>query len=282
MKRALSFTLALLMILALSACDFSFSSANFANIKMASEINEDTLAPVNITKVFAPDSPIIYVTGEVKNAPSGTIVKAEWIYTQSDPDEAIGTGENEINDTTSVFEFHLTNGGDPFPVGTYNIKLYLDGKIKAEVSFSVEGEAETSTQAPTTAAPATTTAPAVTTAPGATPVFSELKTSLGADEETFEPINVTDTFNQTDEKIYLTGQLDNGTVGKVLSTEWRYVNEDNTTTLIETIDYTLEFTSTIFKFYLPTPDGGWYIGDYEIWLYVDGVYITYIAFTVTA
>jgi len=282
MKRALSFTLALMMILTLSACDFSFSSAKFANIKMASEINEDTLAPVTVTKVFSPDAPIIYVTGEVKNAPSGTVVKAEWLYTQNDPDESIGTGENELTDTTSVFEFHLTNGGDPFPVGTYNIKLYLDGEIKAEVAFSVEGAAETTTVAPTTATPVTTTA-AATTAPGTvTPVFSELKTSLGADEETFEPINVTDTFNQTDEMIYLTGSLDNGTVGQVLSTEWRYVNEDNSTTLIDTIDYTLEFESTIFKFYLPTPDGGWYIGDYEIWLYVNNVYITYIAFRVTA
>jgi len=281
MKKAMLFALTFAMILSLCACNFSFSSANFANIKMASEINEDTLAPVIVTKVFAPDSPIIYVTGEVKNAPSGTVIKAEWIYTQNEPDEPIGTGEDTVEATTNVFEFHLTNGGDPFPVGTYNIKLYLDGKVKAEVGFSVEGDAQTTT--PATTLPTATTTAAATTAPGTvTPVFSDLKTSLGADEETFEPINVTDTFNQTDEKIYLTGSLDNGTVGKVLSTEWRYVNEDNTTTLIDTIDYTLEFTSTIFKFYLPTPDGGWYIGDYEIWLYVDGTYYTYVAFTVTA
>ncbi|HOU10856.1 MAG TPA: hypothetical protein PL044_10240 [Clostridiales bacterium] len=280
MKKALLLTLAFLMILSLCACNFSFSSANFANIKMASEINEDTLAPVTVTKVFPPDAPIIYVTGEVKNAPSGTVIKAEWIYTQPEPDEPIGTGEDTVKATSNVFEFHLTNGGDPFPTGTYNIKMYLDGKIKAEVSFSVEGTAETTTAAPTTAE--TTTAAATTAAAAVKPVFSELKTSLGADEETFEPINVTDHFNQTDDKIYLTGKLDNGTVGKVLSTEWRYVNEDNSTTLIDTIDYTLEYTSTIFRFYLTMPDGGWYIGDYEIWLYVDGTYYTYVSFNVTA
>ena len=108
------------LVLALSACSFSASSANISSAKMATDKDGK-----NPTKTFSPDQPF-YCIVELSNAPDDTKVRAVWTAVRAEGADA-NTKIDEASATSGSgqLQFNLTNQG-PWPTGDYKVDLYLN------------------------------------------------------------------------------------------------------------------------------------------------------------
>ncbi|MEI6579253.1 MAG: hypothetical protein WCN92_07285 [Eubacteriales bacterium] len=103
MKKILVLCMTFSLVLSLCACSFKFSTANFQNLVMASEINEDTFKPITATNTFSTTSPVVYLTGTLKNAMEGTVIKATWRYIENDPASDIDSATYTVKIQTQIF-----------------------------------------------------------------------------------------------------------------------------------------------------------------------------------
>lgn len=125
----------ILMLIFLSSC--SFTTANFSNIAMSSDINSD-FTPVNETTKFSTNTPIFYVSGRVNNAPASTQINGKWYYIDTEPAIFIDESVYLVENTTTSFYFSLSAPDNGWPSGTYSVELYIDGKIEQTLTFTVE------------------------------------------------------------------------------------------------------------------------------------------------
>jgi hypothetical protein len=97
--------------------------------------------PVNITSIFAPGDAAICCSAKLLNAPSGTEVKAQWIYMkgeQKDLNNYMVT-ENKFTSVDSRYlKFSLSKPTSGWPKGYYSLKLSPNGKEKTVVPFKVQ------------------------------------------------------------------------------------------------------------------------------------------------
>ncbi len=128
---------ALFVTMFLLGCEgeVSVSTANFKDLQSASTINDDN-TPKDVTNIFNPDSPIIYITGIVKNAPDGTDIMATWIYSESD--FVIAEISLDLTHINENFKFSLSRPDNGFPEGKYEVKLWIGEKYKESVYFTVQ------------------------------------------------------------------------------------------------------------------------------------------------
>ena len=112
------------MMVALSACSFSASTANISNAKMATHQNGK-----HPTKVFSPDQ-TFYCVADLNNAPKDTKVKAVWTAVKvqgAKPNTQID--EASTKSGSGQLQFNLTNNGS-WPTGDYKVDLYLNNAKK--------------------------------------------------------------------------------------------------------------------------------------------------------
>jgi hypothetical protein len=127
----------LIIMLACSIGAVTPEGVSLENLRTA--LDEDGNNP---TTVFAP-ADTFYVVGDLKNAPAGTVLEANWLAVQIEgyePDELIY--EQTINDFTDesftgTIYFQLSNDSE-WPVGEYKVDVYLDGNFVNSVPFSVQ------------------------------------------------------------------------------------------------------------------------------------------------
>ena len=93
MKRKRFFTIAialstLVAVLAfpLAGCtgEVGFTTASLSKATMCNSVDSETREPVEPTSVFSPDTPEIFCSVSLSNAPSDTEVSSEWIYVEGD------------------------------------------------------------------------------------------------------------------------------------------------------------------------------------------------------
>jgi hypothetical protein len=114
--------LALILVLILSACSVSASTANISAATMAQDE-----AGKNPTKVFSPNDQTFYCIAELSNAPEDTTVKAVWTAVDVEGVKPnLKIDESSITaDESGQLTFDLTNDG-PWPVGEYKVDLFLN------------------------------------------------------------------------------------------------------------------------------------------------------------
>lgn len=125
------------LALGLAACEFEFTTANFSNLTMASEVDQQN-KPVTKTSAFSTTSPVIYVAGTLSNAPSGTVIKSEWYYLEEDPAVFIDGSQLAVEDTSTDFYFSLSIPDNGWPAGRYAVKLFIGETEKSSLDFTVE------------------------------------------------------------------------------------------------------------------------------------------------
>ncbi|HKK94700.1 MAG TPA: hypothetical protein VJ916_00040 [Anaerovoracaceae bacterium] len=125
-------------LLILSACSVSVTTANYNNINMASEVDEATYEPITITDEFTKDTPIIFLTAVLENAPEETMAGAEWYYMDAGDEVFIDSAEVEAMDSTTPLLFSLSSPTEGWPIGEYMVKLFIDREYDQAVSFFVE------------------------------------------------------------------------------------------------------------------------------------------------
>ena len=111
---------AALLVLVLSACSFSASSASIEGAEMARD--QDGKQP---TKTFSPDEPF-YCIVELSNAPDDTTLRAVWTAVKAEGANA-NTRIDEAKTTSGSgqLQFTLSNDGS-WPTGDYKVDLYLN------------------------------------------------------------------------------------------------------------------------------------------------------------
>ena len=120
------------LVIALTACSFSASSANISSAKMARD--QDGKQP---TKTFSPDEPF-YCIVELSNAPNDTKVRAVWVAVKAEgvkPNTEIDAAKTTSG--SGQLQFNLSNQG-PWPTGDYKVDLYLNDAKKPTKTLTFE------------------------------------------------------------------------------------------------------------------------------------------------
>jgi hypothetical protein len=123
---------AVFLVLTLSACSFSASSANISSAKMARD--QDGKKP---TETFSPNEQF-YCIVELSNAPKDTKVRAVWTAVKAEGAEP-NTEIDEAKTTSGSgqLQFNLSNEG-PWPTGDYKVDLYLNDTKKPTKTLTFE------------------------------------------------------------------------------------------------------------------------------------------------
>jgi hypothetical protein len=129
-----------LLAMPLIGCEgeISFTTASLSEATMCTAVGEDA-RPLDSTDVFAADTPEIFCSVKLSHAPSDTEVTAEWIYVGGEEDvtDYFLDDYTLTADGTRYLAFSLTYS-DLWPRGDYKVVLYVDGKEKLSVPFTVE------------------------------------------------------------------------------------------------------------------------------------------------
>ena len=142
MKRILvSIALLLAVAVVVAACSASFSTANISNAVLAKDVKGDKFDPIDPTSTFPADQPVIHLVVTLKNAPSGTTVKATWtavdVGDAAPANTMIDEAEMTMDGSGNVhFTLSLPSSG-VWPVGKYKADIYLNGKLDKTVEFTV-------------------------------------------------------------------------------------------------------------------------------------------------
>jgi hypothetical protein len=129
-------SLLFLAVLALlvSACEFSVSTANFADAFMAADSDG-----AQRTTSYTQDA-VFYAIVDLANAPDDTEVKATWIAVNAEgvePEFVID--EVTLTSSDARLTFDLTNAPDTlWPLGDYRVDLYLNGELETSLAFQVQ------------------------------------------------------------------------------------------------------------------------------------------------
>lgn len=158
MRQAVAPTIASLsMALFLSGCETScsYSTAKLSEAQTARAIHPETQAPTEPTRTFSEEVQEIYAAAKLSSAPEGTKVKAVFHYLENG-DHSIATDEVEAGGERWM-SFTLAPTASGWPLGQYEVRLYLNGDEVDRLPFNV---------APGTQAARTAAAPqAVVSAP---------------------------------------------------------------------------------------------------------------------
>ncbi|MCL5428830.1 MAG: hypothetical protein M1347_03375 [Chloroflexi bacterium] len=135
------------MSLAIQACSFSFSTANFDDAFMS----KDAEGSQRTTTYGQGD--IFYAIVDLANAPDDTVVRAEWFAVNAEG-VAANTQLDDVSSTSGAarLTFNLANAVNMlWPAGQYRVDLYLNDELKTSLGFQVAAlpAAPTATPAPT-------------------------------------------------------------------------------------------------------------------------------------
>jgi len=143
MKKSPFFIASIIVVLLLLAISFTaceVTTASLSEATMCRSVDSD-MRPIDATDIFTTDTPEIFCSVKLSSAPPDTEVKAEWIYVQGELED---TGNYLIDDYSVTAEgtlylgFSLTKPEAGWPKGEYKVILYVDGKEKLSVPFTVQ------------------------------------------------------------------------------------------------------------------------------------------------
>ncbi len=140
-KLAIIIALALVVIPA-TGISCNTPTASISEATMAPDVNAEK-QPVNPTDVFAADTPEIFCSFKLSNAPSDTHLNAEWIYIQGEnatlANTVIATWKTTTEGTRYI-EISLSppGGWSGWYTGEYQVVLYIDDEEQTSVPFTVE------------------------------------------------------------------------------------------------------------------------------------------------
>src|SRR2546425_7935590 len=161
---------------------------------MAMRLTPLSSAPLEVTDKFPPNQGVIHAVVTVSNAPRDTRLKVVWtaidVGTVAAPNTKVGESESTTEGSGNVV-FTWQDGS--FPVGTYKVNIYLNGKPDRTLKFSILKEAAT-TSGPAPRAAAIGSCPRFPPRPVNPPNFPECSTMAQDTSALTEPTNPGRTF----------------------------------------------------------------------------------------
>ena len=137
MRRLTLLLLLCTLAVAVSACEFSASTATITSAELARGYADGKATDTSAT--FAPsDTPLHYVV-TLGSAPDDTKVKAVWTIVDAGDgkfkDQKLD--ETELQSGSGVLNFTLA-GKQDWPVGKYKVDLFLNDKLDRTTDFTVQ------------------------------------------------------------------------------------------------------------------------------------------------
>lgn len=121
------------LVLAAIACEFSFSSAGLENVGLALDENGTAMS----TSFGQQD--IIYLVGELSNAPDDTHLKTTWLALEvADIAPETVIDEAELTTGSGAFNFSLEQSSALWPPGKYRVDLYLNDELFEQYEYEVK------------------------------------------------------------------------------------------------------------------------------------------------
>lgn len=131
-RKALMLAGVLVLMLALAACEVSFSTANIGDAWMSTDE-----AGKNRTTVYAQDA-VFYAQVDLRNAPDDTKLKAAWTAVNAeDVEPNYLINETEFVSGSGLVRFDLSNT-NLWPKGAYKVDIYLNDKLAKTLEFQVQ------------------------------------------------------------------------------------------------------------------------------------------------
>jgi hypothetical protein len=122
----------IMLIAAMIACSFNFTTAKINSVKMTSDEGGETE-----TSVYAPTNTFFCIV-ELDNAPDDTKTKAIWKVVEAEGQEpGFQIGEYELESGSGKLTFQITPDTE-WPVGKYSCEIYLNDEKKETVEFEVQ------------------------------------------------------------------------------------------------------------------------------------------------
>lgn len=115
------------------------SSASVTEVTMSAKVDSYS-RPVEQKAVFTEDVSEIYCCALVSDAPDATSVTSEWTYSGGAEGMAAYNLEEKSQTVsgTKYIYFKQVRSSSAWPVGSYEVKLYLNGEEAAGISFDVK------------------------------------------------------------------------------------------------------------------------------------------------
>ncbi len=124
----------------LIGCEAQFTTASLSEATMCENVNE-RMQPIAPTNVFTTDTPEIFCSVKLSNAPSDTEVKAEWIYVKGElegVEDHLLADYSVIAEGTRYLSFSFASPDAGWPRGEYEVIFHVDGKEALNVPFTVQ------------------------------------------------------------------------------------------------------------------------------------------------
>lgn len=237
------------------ACEFSFSSAEVENVRLArDEAGQQTTTQFEPTDTF-------YLVGDLSNAPDDTKLKAVWTAVEVEGvDPNLVIQERELTAPSGPFWFSLVQESGIWPAGRYKVEFYLNDELNQSLDFQVVAPPEAQVQ-PTT--PPELAAPTEPGPSGEQPSASNVFTAL--DEGGQQPSS---SFAQAD-KVYTIFSLNAGESGANVKGSFTAIAADGVApdTLITELEQVFPSGQNSFWFENSRP---WPKGTYRVDLVVEG------------
>jgi len=137
MKKVFPILLAVLALVVSSlACAALDTELGLSNLRMAYDEDGE-----NVTTTFSP-SDVFYAVGDLKNAPQGTVVRANWVAVNViDTEAGLEFQEQTLDISEENFSgtiyFQLSND-EGWPTGQYRVDVYLNDALSQSVDFNVQ------------------------------------------------------------------------------------------------------------------------------------------------
>ena len=131
----------ILAVIPLMGCEaeVSFTTASLSEATMTTAVDEN-MQPLDTTDVFTPDTPEIFCSFKLSNAPPDTEIKAEWVYIEGELEDVSNYLMDEWSTTTDGTGYISVSIIGPYagwPKGDYKVILYVDDEEKLSVPFYV-------------------------------------------------------------------------------------------------------------------------------------------------
>ena len=110
-------------------------NGEISNVQMATSVDSTTKVPINATNVFSSSDSVINCS-MYTNVDAGTEIKAEWYYTTESL--LITDYSTKTSMKGQQINFNLSKPTSGWPIGNYEVKIYVNGKYSQSANFEVK------------------------------------------------------------------------------------------------------------------------------------------------
>lgn len=232
--------------------------AFISDIVLAKDTQGANFEPVDVTETYEPNQATFHAVVTLKDAPKNLQLGSVWYLMQASgykPQKIEGNNLEVAAGGSRNVDFTLKGTQAAWPVGSYCLEIYANGKLAASKPFSVVAGSSTSS--------------------AGIRVVQDIVLAEGSKPDTFEPVNPTNTFKKDAGAIHATVKIQDAPANTVISAKWYPPDQEPLEFNLPPVDGTrwLDFRLT------PTPNG-FPGGEYKVEIFVNEKLVDTKTFTV--